>query len=167
MLLQRYRPSGAAIRAWWLSTHLAWVGALFVSVRAGRLYSGACDDMFSNGDNGPFGYGSHSDLFRLALLLLLYGLIAAVALCRVSWDRGWLPLDVLNVVIGTAGAAFTVGDLVTQIERNPYCTSAGMRSTIITAAVILSLALLVNSGLVKRSKREPMEDPPFPRGIGF
>jgi hypothetical protein len=53
-----------------------WMIAYGVAVYTGRRYSVWCDVAYSNGDNGPFGYGAHAGL-------------AALGSC--SWPAGLSP----------------------------------------------------------------------------
>ncbi|MEQ1699369.1 MAG: hypothetical protein ABMA25_04625 [Ilumatobacteraceae bacterium] len=138
--------------------HLWWVGALVVSVQTGLLYSDYCDDMYSNGDNGPFGYGAHSDRSDMISWLLLLGLAGALALSVVFKEQQLRALRAANLILGTAGGCVAFLDRVVQTERNPYCRTSGVWSVVVFAGPIFAAAVIANSGLlglVARLRQRP------------
>lgn len=144
-----------AARMAWMANHLWWVAALLVSVQTGLLYSGLCDNAYSgNGKNGPFGYGAHEGRSNLIDAFLLLGLLGAITLAIVLHNRSDRVLTVTNILIGTLGGGVAAADAVRQIEQNPYCTVGGVWPTVVIASVVLTMAVLVNSGLLRSSSRQ-------------
>ncbi len=137
----------------WMANHLCWVAALFVSVQTGLLYSDLCDSAYSNGDNGPFGYGAHEGRSNLIDAFLLLGLLGAITLAIIFHNRSDRVLTVTNILIGTLGGGVAAADAFGQIENNPYCTVGGVWPTVVIASVILTMAVLANSGLLRSSSR--------------
>lgn len=118
-----------------------------MSVGAGLRYSDFCDYHYSNGNNGPFGYGQHPWLQNTIDLLLRARAVAVIWMlvgARSSADR-WL--GVANVVISVAGGTIAVWDVVRQSERNPYCTTHGLWPTALLVVPLVLLGLGVNHGI--------------------
>lgn len=135
-----------------MGSHACWVGAIVISIGTGRHFAaewlgefggigGLCDEVFSNGDNGPFGYGQNAAAVVAinGLLLAGAGVAAAVAIWSL-FQRAFL-LAVVNVVIGVVGGARVMLFVSAQVESNPYCPSAGWRfDGIVTMALLIAAA---------------------------
>ena len=135
-------------RVAWMANHAWWIGALFVSVQSGLLYSDLCDSAYANGDNGPFGYGQHAGRANLIVAMLIIGLLGAGALSILFRDRILRTMRVANLTIGTVGGAVASWDLYRQTERNPYCTVGGIWPLVAFASILLAAAVLANIGVV-------------------
>lgn len=138
-----------------MAVHALWAAALAVSVLTGRNYAdtvlaefggigGQCDDVFANGDNGPFGYGQNAAVANRILLLLIVGAFASIGLAAWSVRLRLVRLAVVNIVIGSVGAVIAAASTAGQFEANPYCQREGWHGVATFAGVLILLAGAAN-----------------------
>lgn len=145
-----------------MASHSCWAAALFIAIRTGRAYAandlaefggigGLCDAAFSNGVNGPFGYGYNRGASRAIDGLLVSGSCIALTLAVWSVRKRAYGAAVVNVVIGVLGGVLAIGAHVSQISRNPYCTPHGWWRDGIVAVGLVVTAAAVNLFVARRS----------------
>ena len=64
-------------------------------------------------------------------------------------NRNKRALSVANVAIGTVGGSYALIDAVTQSDSNPYCRVSGIWFPVTVASIILTVAVLVNSRILR------------------
>lgn len=147
----------------WMASHAFWATALLISVTTGRRYAaeslrefggigGLCDAAFSNGRNGPFGYGQNSAAENSINILILGGACVAVVLAVWSIRQHSHRLVVVNLVIGAVGGAWAGMSTFGQHEKNPYCSPRGWWVDAILAVVLLTSAAATNLAAGRRTR---------------
>jgi hypothetical protein len=149
----------------WLLLHGCWTTALAINVRVGQTFYDSdpvidelCDDAFSNGNNGPFGYPGQAESAATAIdVLLKVGFAGALALALLSRRRCRL-LGVANLVVGGAGGVLASRAFALQSDQNPFCRPWAWVPWAQNSAVLVALALLAAWKLDRDEKAAPSFD---------